>query len=60
MLCVYRSSLSIGIGSLRERRGRIVGVFEGVWVVMMRMEEDSFLFVANARLILQLYGLRKD
>lgn len=52
---VCRSNSSIGIGSLMGRRGQIVVVFEGVWVVVMCMEEGSFLFMTT-RLIHQLYG----
>lgn len=41
MLFVCQSNSSIGIGSLMGRRGRMIVVFEGVWVVVMCMEEDS-------------------
>lgn len=60
MLSFCRSNLSIGIGSLMGRRGRMIGAFEGVWVVMMRMEEGNFLYMTNARLTDKLCGLRED
>lgn len=41
------------------RRGRMIGVFEGVLVVMMCMEEGNFLYMTNARLTDKLYGLRE-